>query len=205
MGDANHTFRIHSIEARDEIPMSNGSDNQRYIDSESTLNPGLDKHGMIANKTIGEAVSCDEGVPETQLNTPTNGSSANTYETLGVLTATSSTQQDEDTSYQGRTRSSKRKHQSASPFNSRERIVRHRYPDLDKLKMQAENNCPDLENPFWENIETFSCKRSVFYRNRTGIICHLSYFKEVHEPMGFKIDSKHVMIKSSKTPKCPLA
>ncbi|KAJ8688169.1 hypothetical protein QAD02_023964 [Eretmocerus hayati] len=45
-------------------------------------------------------------------------------------------------------------------IDTREEIAKIRYPDLENLRYQADNNCPDLENPFWEDIKNFSCKRS---------------------------------------------
>ncbi|KAJ8664685.1 hypothetical protein QAD02_006347 [Eretmocerus hayati] len=109
-----------------------------------------------------------------------------------------------DDSRPKRKRYSTRTYQDTNSCNSRDKTVRTRYPDICKLREQAKNNCPDLDHPFWENIENFSCKRSVFYRkDRSGIICHLSYFKEKHEPMGFVIDSKHILIKSNRNPQMP--
>ncbi|KAJ8686964.1 hypothetical protein QAD02_022758 [Eretmocerus hayati] len=103
------------------------------------------------------------------------------------------------------TRSSVKNQQSWNNINTQEEIAKIRYPDLDDVRYQADNNCPDLENPFWENIKNFSCKRSVFYRkDKLGTICPLSYFKEKHEAMGFKADSRHILIKSNKNPKMPI-
>ncbi|KAJ8681994.1 hypothetical protein QAD02_017786 [Eretmocerus hayati] len=103
------------------------------------------------------------------------------------------------------TRSSVKSQQNWNHVNTQEEIAKIRYPDLEDVRYQADNNCPDLENPSWENIKNFSCKRSVFYRkDKLGTICPLSYFKEKHEAMGFKADSRHILIKSNKNPKMPI-
>ncbi|KAJ8682836.1 hypothetical protein QAD02_018628 [Eretmocerus hayati] len=62
------------------------------------------------------------------------------------------------------TRSSVKNQQNWSNINTRKEIAKIRYPDLEDVRYQADNNCPDLANPFWVNIKNFTCKRPVFYR-----------------------------------------
>ncbi|KAJ8672276.1 hypothetical protein QAD02_003535 [Eretmocerus hayati] len=104
-----------------------------------------------------------------------------------------------------RTRSSIKNQQNWNNINTREEIAKISYPDLEDVRYQADNNCPDLGNPFWENIKNFSCKRSVFYRkDELGTICPLSHSKGKHEAMGFKADLRHILTKSNKNPKMPI-
>ncbi|KAJ8684668.1 hypothetical protein QAD02_020461 [Eretmocerus hayati] len=192
-----NSYEIHSVEVRDELLPSYKTNDQHNMDE------GPDE---IMNSRTAQPNACntmeitthgDENVPGNHQEKP-----ASDEEKSGTST-TATTNQVRDTP-ERHTRSFNKNQGVADTSNSRKRTLRTRYPDLNDLKKQAEDNCPDLDNPFWENIESFTCKRSVFYRKRSSVICHLSYFKEIHEPMGFKIDSKHVMIKSNKNPQMPI-
>ncbi|KAJ8671587.1 hypothetical protein QAD02_002846 [Eretmocerus hayati] len=199
---SDHICEIHSVGVRDEPPLSKEPDNLPNTDWEPDNIMNLGAPQPNTSKTMEIMVSDSRNILGPQVNLPNTADYANTGDSTEKSTITA-TKQDEDT-MKRHTRSSNRSQRYACYSNSREKILRTRYPDLSELRKQAENNCPDLDNPFWENIETFSCKRSVFYRKKSSVICHLSFFKEIHEPMGFKIDSKHVLIKSNKNPQMPI-
>ncbi|KAJ8685866.1 hypothetical protein QAD02_021659 [Eretmocerus hayati] len=132
-------------------------------------------------------------------------SSTSSYVITEVPRDTASDTLNIDAAERTRTRSSIKNQQNWNNIRTQEEIAKIRYPDLEDVRYQADNNCPNLENPFWENIKNLSCKRSVFYRKiKLGTICPLSYFKEKHEAMGFKADSRHILIKSNKNPKMPI-
>ncbi|KAJ8666591.1 hypothetical protein QAD02_008253 [Eretmocerus hayati] len=197
-----HICEIHSV-GLGEPPLNEETDNLPNTDWEpdNILNLGAPQPNTF--KSMGITVNDGRNILETQLNLPNTADCADTDESTENSTTITATKQDEDT-MKRHTRSSNRNQRYACYSNSREKILRTRYPDLSELQKQAEDNCPDLDNPFWEDIETFSCKRSVFHRKKSSVICHLSFFEEIHEPMGFKIDSKHVLIKSNKNPQMPI-
>ncbi|KAJ8677113.1 hypothetical protein QAD02_012900 [Eretmocerus hayati] len=198
----NDIFEVHAVGVGDKHLPDIESDNRRNINEEINGTVTL-RESQSNTPNAMEITANDRNVTENENNVPKKRKPTNNGDEDEISTTKTTTNKTRDIPKR-HTRSSTRYQQSAGTSNSRERTLRTRYPDLNDLKMQAENNCPDLDNPFWENIESFSCKRSVFYRKRSNVICHLSFFKEVHEPMGFKIDSKHIMIKSNKDPQMPI-
>ncbi|KAJ8666798.1 hypothetical protein QAD02_008460 [Eretmocerus hayati] len=193
-----NSYEIHAVEVRDELLPSYKPNDQRNMDKGPDEIIELRTSQSDTCNTM-EITTCGDGnVSENQQEKSANGERRS-----GTPTARATTIQVRDTPRR-HTRSSNKNQEFAGTSNWREKTLRTRYPDLDDLKKQAEKNCPDLDNPFWKNIESFTCKRSVSYRKRSSVICHLSYFKEIHEPMGFKIDSKHVMIKSNTNPQMPI-
>ncbi|KAJ8669542.1 hypothetical protein QAD02_000801 [Eretmocerus hayati] len=159
-----------------------------------STNTNIGSSGTNANSASATAINLGSDTPPAPSNAHDN------HDVPSVAGQSNNT----DDSRPKRKRYSTRTYQDTSNCNSRDKTVRTRYPDICKLGEQTQNSCPDLNHPSWEIIENFSCKRSVFYRkDRSGIICHLSYFKEKHEPMGFQIDSKHILIKSNENPQMP--
>ncbi|KAJ8672251.1 hypothetical protein QAD02_003510 [Eretmocerus hayati] len=201
--ESDHICEIHSVGVRDEPPSNEKTDTLPNTDwkPDSIMNLGTPQPNT--SKTMEIMVNDIRNILKTRLNLPNTADCASTDKSTERSTTITATKRDEDT-MKRHTRSSDRNQRYACYLNSREKILQTRYPDLSDLQKQAENNCPDLDNSFWENIETFSCKRSVFYRKKSRVICHLSFFKEIHEPMGSKIDSKHVLIKSNKNPQMPI-
>ncbi|KAJ8669958.1 hypothetical protein QAD02_001217 [Eretmocerus hayati] len=177
-------------------------------------NTQLEGNNAIVTVEIQSIAVENEYVTEQGSNTPRTNfmsnqkivdTSPNDCNPTGAPKDAASNERSVDATERRRTRSSNKNHQDWNNIDTREEIAKIRYPDLENLRYQADNNCPDLENPFWEDIKNFSCKRSVFYRKeRLGTICPLSYFKEKHESMGFTADSKHILIKSNKNPKMPI-
>ncbi|KAJ8674223.1 hypothetical protein QAD02_005485 [Eretmocerus hayati] len=51
----------------------------------------------------------------------------------------------------------------------------------------------------------FVCARSVFWKKeKRGIICPFSYVDEKHENLGYKMNSKHILIRSYRNPQMPV-
>ncbi|KAJ8671543.1 hypothetical protein QAD02_002802 [Eretmocerus hayati] len=172
-----NSYEIYTVEVRDELLPSYKPDDRRNMDEGPDEIINLRTSQSNACITMKITARGDGNVSGNQ-----QEKSANDEKKSGTSTARVTTNQVRDTPKR-HTRSSNKNQGIAGTSNSREETLRTRYSDLNDLKKQAENNCPDLDNPFWENIESFTCKRSVFYRKRSSVICHLSYFKEIHEPL----------------------
>ncbi|KAJ8682261.1 hypothetical protein QAD02_018053 [Eretmocerus hayati] len=166
----NHIREIHSVGVRDESPFNQETDKRSYTDWEPDNTMNLRASQPSTSNTMEITVYDDRNILKTQLDLQNTAACANTDKSTERSTTIMATEQVEDT-IKRHTRSSNRNQRYACYSNSREKILRTRYPDLSKLQKKAENNCPDLDNPFWENIETFSCRRSM----PICVSCHSSH------------------------------
>ncbi|KAJ8681877.1 hypothetical protein QAD02_017669 [Eretmocerus hayati] len=144
---SDHICEIHSVGVGDEPPMNKGTDNLPNTDWEpdTIMNSGAPQPNT--SKTIGIMVNDSRNILKTQLDLSNTANRANMDKSTERSTTITATKQDEDT-IKRQTRSPKRNQRYACYSNSREKILRFRYSDLSDLLKQAENDCPDLDNPF---------------------------------------------------------
>ncbi|KAJ8665805.1 hypothetical protein QAD02_007467 [Eretmocerus hayati] len=190
--------KIYSIEIRSVYPTSKNSNICK--DSGSICTPVLPEVSEEEEQTAGryDTQGSNDKSPPTKSGTPKI-----VYPEIRKLLSTTNFATIIGEAPSIRSSSRKRRHVSAS--GSREDMVRARYSNLEELRKQAESHKPDLNHPFWRNLKAFVCARSVFWKKeKRGIICPFPYVGEKHGNLGYKINSRHVLIRSYKNPQMPV-
>ncbi|KAJ8683353.1 hypothetical protein QAD02_019145 [Eretmocerus hayati] len=190
--------RIYSIEIRGKYPATQSQDI-----------PVIG--GSICTPTVWEEIA-EEGQTSGRRNeqrssqeTPPTDSENTTPETSEIKKLLSSANLITTGGKTCNIRSSGRKRRNVNASCSREDMVRARYSNIEELRVQSENNRPNLNHPFWQNLKAFVCARSVFWKKeKRGIICPFSYVDEKHKNLGYKLNSKHVLIRSYRNPQMPV-
>ncbi|KAJ8667939.1 hypothetical protein QAD02_009602 [Eretmocerus hayati] len=149
-----NSYEIYTVEVRDELLPSYKADNQNNIDE------GPDE---IINLKTSQPNACNAMEITTHGDENASGNqqeeSANDEGKSGTPTTATATQI-KDTPKR-HTRSSNRNQGVAGTSNLRKRTLRTRYPDLNDLKKQAEDNCPDLDNFSLSNFSLANDQYSI--------------------------------------------
>ncbi|KAJ8682378.1 hypothetical protein QAD02_018170 [Eretmocerus hayati] len=197
-GSIDELSRIYSIEIRGEYPATQSQDipvNSRSICT-PTVWEEIEEEGQTSGRR-NEQRSSQETPPTDSENTTTETSEIKKLLSSANLITTG-----------GKTcniRLSGRERRNVNASCSREDMVRARYSNIEELRVQSENNKPNLNHPFWQNLKAFVCARSVFWKKeKQGTICPFPYVDEKHKNLGYKMNSKHVLIRSYRNPQMPV-